>query len=845
MLSERLLNGFLRSAYLTAFLQAHEDHLEQFCGGFEHVDGPGEYMLVRYRADDEKQPYEELKVPLRRFVIERQFLDYHLPGLKKLDRLVAQACSRLCLTPHIWTRADDGRAARIGLLVPPPTAPVRAKAQWFRPRWDFCPGVSRHSQEDLQNQFLYEISLRLGEFDTRGYRLHLRAVRQAALEFASLWADLEVRRQFRPGLEKPRDRESNEGISFGEVYEWLWLNVRLLNQILHHTPRVEQTLYLETMSFVRCHRDAYQNLLEECVRLENAEMFGLLLHLLPNFYNAVKSFCDSEAKKLGGSTEALGELKEMRAKWGFVYELPSAMLRDLPSTLDPDVRWRFLLFLHQIACIWLRKAKEAGDKALVNNLAEGIAKVMETDAEWRKKQKPLAEADLLMARHWLILGESLREALREEAGTSADLLEELTPVFLQKQKPGKLLRFYANNRRVDEWERGFTDFRPELSIPMRPLGGGGVGEARWVPQHEEEMRLAFVWFLLLCPKPTELPPLVPVDLTGVPIRNDLEKIIKRFPNDSRGCRPWRLPAEGKKHWIEEWLEKCAVEASEEEAQAIADAPIDPEKADTFQNEFRENFRESLVLTQFLVDVVAFQSQDEMEALNPKTLVPKHCVIAGPHAVGNTLGDQFGGRYGHALDMEFVRTLLSSEKSLAETCPDYEAGIRRGAAWLDQAGCAGNQGLICVLGRAQVESRWMDCPDFVPAWKEAVGVEGFEGRFKGFPVWQGRLGQEAKVLAVDLRSWHPLCVRPRVLRGEWADVDLRELQPPELEEIRKARGDKFDPLRERKNCVADISVYARFQPPDPQQVNVISIPQDRDDTQPEPTAVEDAPDDQRT
>jgi hypothetical protein len=173
MLSERLLNGFLRNAYLAAFVHAHQNHLEQFCRGLEYVDGPDEYMAVYYRADDQKRKYEKLKVRLQRFLIERQFLDYHLPSLKKLDRLVGQTSSHLCLTPHHWTRTADERGANIGLLLPLPTEPVRPKSRWFRARWDFCPGVSRHSQEDLQNLFLHEISSRLAEFDTGGYRLHL------------------------------------------------------------------------------------------------------------------------------------------------------------------------------------------------------------------------------------------------------------------------------------------------------------------------------------------------------------------------------------------------------------------------------------------------------------------------------------------------------------------------------------------------------------------------------------------------------------------------------------------------------------------------------------------------
>jgi hypothetical protein len=138
---------------------------------------------------------------------------------------------------------------------------------------------------------------------------------------------------------------------------------------------------------------------------------------------------------------------------------------------------------------------------------------------------------------------------------------------------------------------------------------------------------------------------------------------------------------------------------------------------------------------------------------------------------------------------------------------------------------------------------LDSEDFVPAWKEAVGLDGFEGRFKKFPVWQARLENETKVVAIDLRSSRPLCVRPRAVQGDWADVTLRELRGNELDEIKKAReggGKPFEELREKQNCVADITVYAQFQPPEPQQLLLIAIQEGKADTPAGATLLEDAP-----
>ncbi len=826
LLSERLLEGFLRNCYLAAFLRAHEDHLEKCCSNLKHLDVPHEYMEVQYRADVAGMEYQELTVPLSRFTIQAQFLDYDLSGLERLDEMVSAVGSRLCLTPHRWTQAPDGRGAHIGILLPQPARPLRVNSEWFRPRRDFCASWGRHSQEDLRNQFLHEVSMRLAQFDTRGYRLHLRAVGRAARKFAALWADPEVRR-LPARVADAGDNKDHRVIAVEGVYGWIWLYGRLLNQILYHTPQVERTPQVETLSLVGCHQEAYRNLLDGCVSLGNAEMFGLLLRLLPHFYNAVDRFCKSEDKRPEAAEEAFGELREMRAKWGLVYELPSAFLEGLPPELDAPTRWRFLLFLHQFACVWIREAKQKRDDSLVVNLAEGIAMVMEKDLEWRKEGKGPPEADLLMARHWFMLGESLSEVLPQQAQTPADLPGKLTPKFLQEQEPEQLLEFYASHRWVDEFDRGFEDLLPDVRIPMRPLGGGGVGPTRCVPHHEEEMRLAFLWLLLFRPGPPEPLPGIPVDVAGPAMRTDLERIVRKFAHDPARHHIWRLPPEGQKHWIEGWLERCAAAKAAQEHAGIAEAKIDANRAATFQDEFQKSFQDSLVLTRFLVNVGAYELQEDLTPLRPRALVPKRAAIAPSLGSGDTLGDDFGRLYGHSLDIELVRVLMGVKTAERETKRDHREAIDRAAEWLKQRGRAGNEGIIAVLGGAHVGSLLLDNEEFVPAWKEADGIEGFEGRYKGLAVWEGQLGSKSKVLALDLRDSRPLIMQPRALSGSWADVSLRELTAEELwgiGEQRQHEGKQFDQLRERQNCVADISVYARFAPPETLQVLVVDVPQ---------------------
>ncbi|MBE3037444.1 MAG: hypothetical protein IMZ62_01310 [Chloroflexi bacterium] len=726
------------------------------------------------------------------------------------------------------------RNAYIGRLLSKPAQPLCVKAKWFRLRPDFCADWPKHAQEDLRHLFLYEASSRLAEFDTRGYRLHLRAVTSAVSEFAKLWADPKFRQLSSTDREASGEQAGGQEASFETVHRLLWLYPRLLDQVLYHEAQVERTPYLETTRFVRCHQDAYRDILKECVRRGNAEMFAVLLEQLPHFYNRIVRFCHPDDGLSPAARESLNDLSSLRATWGLVYMWLQSFLSDLPASLDPATRWRFLLFLHRAACVWIRRAKQKTDESLVDNLAEAIANVMETDHAWRKVHKvPAEEADLLMARHWLILGESLSEVLSVQANTWKDLPDNLTPKFLQGQEPATLLRFYDFHRGVCEFDRGFEDLSQDLPTQRHLLAGVGVGPAQSVGSHEEEMRLAFLWLLLNRPERVQSLPPIPVDVSSPAIRKDLARIIGMFPGRPGSQRIWEMPGGGEKHWIEEWLERCTAKQGTKKRQEVADASIDNGMVQTFREEFQEAFRLNLALVRFLLDVHAYEVDEGTQPFVTKTLVPKTAVIAPSLGYDDTLGKALGRVYGRGLDTEFARTLSSVAEEGSEPPSNYETAITKAAAWLEGKGCTGNAGIILVLGRAHVRSLFADSDVFVPAWKEAAGIQGFEGRYRGFPVWERQLDRHSQVLAVDLRDARPLRVPRRALDGSWVDVSVREISADELTGIKKDCEDgkkSVDELHQRQNCVADIAVHAQFVPPEKSQLLAIAVQQADGDTE---------------
>jgi hypothetical protein len=309
------------------------------------------------------------------------------------------------------------------------------------------------------------------------------------------------------------------------------------------------------------------------------------------------------------------------------------------------------------------------------------------------------------------------------------------------------------------------------------------------------------------------------------LHEDLDRIIRRFKHHPTKHHIWCFPTGPQKHWIEDWLDRCAEKEVAQKNTQIAEAPIDEGRAARFKTEFEKGFRHSLVLVQFLLDIGAYEPDEDLNAFRPKTLVPKTALIEPPLGFGNTLGEEFGRQYGHGLDREFVRNLLTVSKD-TDTCLDYKSALENAAAWLQAKGCARNNGLLILLGPAYVSSLLMDDAAFIPAWREAVGVAGLEGRYKGFAVWEGRLDKKRMLVAVDLRDLRPLR-RPAVDRnGPWTEVVLRGLTDNEIKQIadaRKAGGkEPQDPLILRQSCVAVISVRAQFVLPEAPPVKIITV-----------------------
>ncbi len=806
--STALLGAFLANTYLNMFNRKHESLLDGHCAKLDNVHGPGEYLARHMRADHGEVASEEVLVGCKYF-IERQYLDFDLRSLLELDLLAGKSRSEFWLTPHFFSQVEEGKTACIGMWSPAPAKSIAVDSAWISPRTDFCSGLKDLDVHQMEDAFLQTVSSTLGQHDRIGFRLHIRALSQALIRYGRIWNRATVEPHGRDAdiQRRPGDRGNAGGQRDMpvEVKRWVLLYRRFLLQVLYHEPTVDRTPVAAIARFTKCLQDELLDLFEKCVINRNLGTFEILTAVIPDLYEKLNEFCVS--KKDTVPSESFREVWGIRARWGQTYARAS-FLRELAERDMPNAeRWRFLLLLHRSASDWLRVAlTPTADTRLAEELAGVLGHIAQADAEWRESHLHPEEAELLKTRHWALVGEMIQRAIGGEKGITSDMLGHLTPKELLPEEPSELLRFYADHKRVDELSKWFTDFGKLSDIEMGPLSGFGTGGARFVPQHEEKMRLAFCFLLTKLGGPAEPgPEALHIDLDA--LKKTMETLTdRRDLLDHRILPPWIKP----------WLENCDKARKTEDDEKVVNAEPDATRLSEFESDFWEAFVGALSFLDFLRNNRAYKVLDQASMGPFLTRIGKRQVIEPIGGVGYASnGDERGRRYARALDDLFVRDLL---ERLADKTPEgfeestgLDSVLDAAADWLDSEH-QGGQGVICVPWHLHLTGELDDNERFLPQWRDPSAVRGFAGRYRGFLVRQYSTDPKEDIfIALSLANWHPLGLRSSVIEGGgWGEIEIRDWKAEELKKARAEDPESFDETALRQDCMLELLLHIEFE-----------------------------------
>ena len=378
-------------------------------------------------------------------------------------------------------------------------------------------------------------------------------------------------------------------------------------------------------------------------------------------------------------------------------------------------------------------------------------------------------------------------------------LNTLVAFYLGNQFPVNALEpylriFYRPTRTTTDWLTGSS----------HSFGHGMIG------QHE--MTLAFIYLAASAlGAGMDDPEVIPEDMSF-----SLNEEAMRVVGDLFGDI-------GINHGIEQlknWVASCKKSHEDLEAKKIADAALNKEKVEKFQEEFWESYRQ-------LSPILSMCLRNENYVLNKtacselRDRVFKINVIDWEYPV---VGDG-GNDHAMGLARYMEGNLLDKLTKRVRTAPRIAGGLSAmmtgAASWLSSRRCTSENALLVSRTKHGPASQLYRDKDFVWSSKEEAGSIGFDGFYRGFPVvWlrdekpqkegskeEGEPVRE-QVIAIDLHEWKGIAVRDTVItQREFGELTIRLWTEQEIEEaIASGKLKKEDVDKAKRTCPIDICLH---------------------------------------
>jgi len=373
--------------------------------------------------------------------------------------------------------------------------------------------------------------------------------------------------------------------------------------------------------------------------------------------------------------------------------------------------------------------------------------------------------------------------------------------------------------------------QPDTWIPG-PVSGCQRGVFRGVSRHTEEMQCAFLWLVAKSKSGKayyleNLPPAIPVRLDVEPFSRALQKMQQSYFMDTFNAHDLCYQQDHE-HWIIEWLQGCNRAFDHERQDIIAQAILLPQRVDRFLTEFRKSLDTNLIVAKFLVRSRAYKiDPDASVGLMPILVSKTEFITTADGGQEYNSADYHGSGFARYIDdtivNEFVtrgRLVRGGEKTGGSKAgePDVMSqqptsrsegqhllrAVDKAAEWLKSRQCSPGEGLICIVTASYVEGALRDSEHFRPSWLDTDPSPGFEGKYRDYLVWRGRIENNVEsVVAVDAREWRALQVQEEVLHRQWSEASVRLFTNADLENIKSACEKKkqaFDEGKYRQDCL---------------------------------------------
>ena len=450
-----------------------------------------------------------------------------------------------------------------------------------------------------------------------------------------------------------------------------------------------------------------------------------------------------------------------RAKIGGFYYYTSNMLSRCSSHIKEEDKLQIQLTLHIGLIHWLLTAIENKDNELIDDICEITKKLVLPDEIM--KFDPVD----LVAQHFVVCGKYIKSFIAEKPEINIEAFKTLLFNKYDHAKGsivfGELVKFYIESR-----ENNPRDYLREFEHTnwrMRPLGGGGMGTPHYV-FNGSDIDYTFIYLALLSISGNEK--VIPMEFW----RYNVKKKLAEFEKITKSFRLYNF--QKCKAVLEKWIDDCAKLHEQQEEQRIADAALNPKKISEYRNSFCEAYTKSNTFFKFCLKN-GYYIVDETASVKISYGYPKDDFVDdNKHASGTNDGSEIAREN----DTMLVRSMIKPAQRDKEEAKDVEDALNIATQWLMAKGATKSDGIIVYRGETYIEGKMYENKDYIPSWKNE-GEKYFHGYYKNYPILTIRSNETEECVALNLKGWKGIKIRPEVIRDVLGDLIIREWTEGEI------------------------------------------------------------------
>jgi hypothetical protein len=370
---------------------------------------------------------------------------------------------------------------------------------------------------------------------------------------------------------------------------------------------------------------------------------------------------------------------------------------------------------------------------------------------------------------------------------------------------GELIGFYIECRK-----NNMSDFLREFETTAwkrNPLVGGGYGTPHYVFDNGD-IDYTFIYLALLN---------ISEDVEKRPIEFwpcNTKVIIANFEKIAGALNIYIFPQ--RKELFEKWIDDCGKLYEQQEEQRIADAILNPEKVSKYADSFWSGYRETNTFFKFCLKN-GYYTTDEAASTKLNYSYPKDVFIGESGDVSRTTdGTEVSRGNGRML----VRGMVESAQESKEEVKDIELALNSACQWFIEKGTTKTEGIIVYCGENHIESKMYENKDYIPRWKNKEDV-CFHGYYKDYPILIIHSKDVEKCVALNLKGWKGIHIRPDVIKDVFGNLTVREWTE---DEINKSISDKKikeeDRNKVRGQCLVEYELFWKLDKDSlPEQITI--------------------------